>query len=135
MHDSPAALEGQDRSLLLVTPPSSSGRCGVISVQTLHQVQALRAQGVKFVLITGARLSTFYMRLPFLPAADAYVCESGGRIFYPGDTVAGLPTACSLVEDQDWRSSLEYAVGPSEQDVLAPTARQVRGVSRCVVGS
>lgn len=30
-----------------------------------------------FVVITGARLSTLLMRLPFLPRADAFVCENG----------------------------------------------------------
>ena len=39
----------------------------------------LRAQGIKFVVITGARLSTLLMRLPYLPACDAFVCESGAR--------------------------------------------------------
>ena len=51
---------------------------GVISAGTLHRVANLRAQGVKFVVITGARLSTLLMRLPFLPFCDALVCESGG---------------------------------------------------------
>jgi hypothetical protein len=35
-------------------------------------------QGLKFVVITGARLSTLLMRLPYLPEADAFVCENGG---------------------------------------------------------
>ena len=39
----------------------------------------LRAQGIKFVVITGARLSTLLMRLPYLPACDAFVCESGAQ--------------------------------------------------------
>ena len=47
---------------------------------------------MKLVLVTGARLSTTLQRLPFLPAADALVAESGGRIFYPGS----LPTAAPL---------------------------------------
>ncbi|OEU17932.1 hypothetical protein FRACYDRAFT_161642, partial [Fragilariopsis cylindrus CCMP1102] len=34
-------------------------------------------------LISGMRTSTFLQRLPFLPKADAYATENGGRIFYP----------------------------------------------------
>jgi hypothetical protein len=48
-------------------------------------------------LISGARLSTLLMRLPYLPAADAYVCENGGRIFYPGsDLPTGALRPCAL---------------------------------------
>lgn len=54
------------------------------------------------VLITGARTSTLLTRLPFLPAADAYVAENGGRIFYPDTT---LPTAMPLAEDTKWRKT------------------------------
>lgn len=52
----------------------------------------IRTLGVKLVLVSGARLSTVMQRLPFLPAADAIVAESGGRVFYPGQ----LPTAAPL---------------------------------------
>ena len=52
------------------------------------------------MLITGGRLTTLLQRLPFLPAADAYVCENGGRIFYP---TSSLGTACPLSEDMQWR--------------------------------
>ncbi len=52
------------------------------------------------VLLTGARTATLLQRLPFLPAADAYVAENGGRIFYPDQT---LPTAAPLAEDSKWR--------------------------------
>jgi hypothetical protein len=38
---------------------------------------------VPLVLISGMRTSTLFKRLPYLPRSDAYVCESGGRIFYP----------------------------------------------------
>lgn len=38
---------------------------------------------IPLVLISGMRTSTLFKRLPFLPRSDAYVCESGGRIFYP----------------------------------------------------
>lgn len=54
------------------------------------------------MLITGARTSTLLTRLPYLPAADAYVAENGGRIFYPDTT---LPTAMPLAEDSKWRKT------------------------------
>ena len=50
----------------------------MISVQTLTALAKLREAGVRLVLITGARMSTLLQRLPFLPAADAFVCENGG---------------------------------------------------------
>ena len=54
------------------------------------------------VLITGARTATLLQRLPYLPSADAYVAENGGRIFYPDQT---LPTALPLMEDTKWRKT------------------------------
>ena len=49
----------------------------MISVQTLTALAKLREAGIRLVLITGARMSTLLQRLPFLPAADAFVCENG----------------------------------------------------------
>ena len=60
----------------------------------------MRRGGVKLVLITGARLSTMLTRMAFLPAADAYVCENGGRIYYPE---AALTVALPIAEDMEWR--------------------------------
>lgn len=60
------------------------------------------------VLLTGARTATLLQRLPFLPAADAYVAENGGRIFYPDQT---LPTAMPLMEDSKWRKVHNSAGG------------------------
>jgi hypothetical protein len=50
---------------------------GIISGKSIHQTAALRAAGVKFVIVSGARNSTVLQRLPFLPAADAYISENG----------------------------------------------------------
>lgn len=75
-------------------------------MKTLQDLARLRSQGVLLVLITGARSATLLQRLPFLPQADAYVCENGGRIFYAGSP---LPTACPLTEDMAWRTSLSAA--------------------------
>jgi hypothetical protein len=57
---------------------------GVISAKTLSLVDEIRNKNhVKFVLISGMRTSTLLQRLPYLPRADAYCSENGGRIFYP----------------------------------------------------
>lgn len=108
---------------VLVTPPSATGRTGVISAGTLRRIASLRAEGVRFVLVTGARLSTLLMRLPFLPAADAYVCESGGIILYPGDEDS-VPTAAPMEPDVEWRATLNDVIGPAANEALPPTERQ-----------
>jgi hydroxymethylpyrimidine pyrophosphatase-like HAD family hydrolase len=61
------------RTAVLTLPPTSSGARGMISVKTLELFAAVRALGTKLVLISGCRYSTLLERLPFLPAADAYV--------------------------------------------------------------
>lgn len=131
---------------LLYLPPSKTGQRGVISFKTLRLCQQLRNEGVPFVLVTGARSTTLFQRLPYLPRADAYVSESGGRIFYPhssvNDMVDGMvdgvlvhPQPCegcpsshlepfTLVEDLLWRneiSNLECA-GTGGYSTLAPRA-------------
>lgn len=60
----------------------------------------MRKGGVQLVLITGARISTLLQRMAYLPTADAYICENGGRIFYPGSS---LPLALPITEDMEWR--------------------------------
>ena len=109
------------RSDILRLPPSSSGSRGVISRKTLRMYAAVRALGMKLVLISGCRMSTLLERLPYLPKADAYVCESGGRIFYPVDT--NSLTAAPLEEDLTWRE-LHAAAGPPGQDGLPPHERK-----------
>ena len=66
---------------ILKLPPSATGMQGIISSKTLAMCQDLRKQGIKVVLVSGMRTSTLQKRLPFLPKADAYCSEAGGRIF------------------------------------------------------
>ncbi|EIE21831.1 hypothetical protein COCSUDRAFT_17230 [Coccomyxa subellipsoidea C-169] len=73
------------------------------------------------VLITGARTATLLQRLPFLPSADAYVAENGGRIFYPDQT---LPTAMPLMEDTKWRKFHNPAAGSNLQEEMKPEDRK-----------
>lgn len=109
------------KSQVLVLPPSSSGSQGIISEKTIQLFQGIRSKGVKLVLISGCRASTLFERLPFLPQADAYVCESGGRIFFPSYT---LETACRIVEDFEWRSAHQSTTGPLNQEAIPPAQRQ-----------
>jgi hydroxymethylpyrimidine pyrophosphatase-like HAD family hydrolase len=97
----------------LLLPASTSGAQGIISLRTIELYASLRAMGRKVILISGCRYSTLIQRLPYLPAADAYVCESGGRIFYP-DT--SLPTAMALKEDTEWRNRHNKVAGTSPPD-------------------
>lgn len=71
----------------------------------------------------GARLSTLLARLPFIPAADAYVCESGGRIFYPCTLDDGIPSAAPFLEDIAWRSRHAEVCGLPGEDTLPPERR------------
>jgi hypothetical protein len=112
---------------LLKLPPSSSGAVGVISFKTLQLYATLRSMGIRLILISGGRLSTIMQRLPFLPNADAIICESGGRIFYPSSptiTATHLPTAAPWVEDLEWRRVHEESTGPLGQDGIPPDQRQ-----------
>lgn len=71
---------------LIFLPPSSTGMRGIISSRTLRLAQRLRSEGcVRLILVSGMRGTTLLKRLPFLPRADAYACDAGGRIFYPVD--------------------------------------------------
>ena len=71
---------------LIFLPPSSTGMRGIISSRTLRLAQHLRSEGcVRLILVSGMRGTTLLKRLPFLPRADAYACDAGGRIFYPVD--------------------------------------------------
>jgi hypothetical protein len=113
----------KNTSGMILLPPSSTGMIGVMSCRTLELCRDLRRQGVKFILVSGMRASTLLKRLPFLPKADAYCCEAGGRIFY--SVTDGRPNSLAispfafdgaesldlepfyLVEDMEWRREME----------------------------
>ena len=150
VHYPPAQVMQQDiddnKNDLLYLPPSKTGQRGVISSKTLRLCQQLRNEGVPFVLVTGARSTTLFQRLPYLPRADAYVSESGGRIFYPNSSVndmvdgmvdgvlvhpqpyEGCPSSdlepFTLVEDLLWRNEISNldCAGTDGYSILAPRA-------------
>lgn len=119
--DAPEIAELQASGGILLLPPSATGRVGVISEETLRLAAALRASGVRLAIVSGARTSTVLQRLPFLPAADAFVTENGGRIFYPDPD--GI-TAAPLREDLEWRRALEREAGPAGQEARPPEERE-----------
>lgn len=83
---------------LVALPESSSGSRGFISLETLELYKQMRAKGMVLVVISGCRYSTLLERLPFIPEADVYACESGGRIFYNEEG--------TLYEDLAWKASM-----------------------------
>ncbi|CAE7245764.1 unnamed protein product [Symbiodinium sp. CCMP2456] len=101
-------------------PPSSTGTLAFISERTLQLVAQIRQSGHLFVLISGARSSTVLERLPFLPAADAYVTENGGRIFVPAPSHSAL-TAAPIVEDLQWRGI--HVAAPVVLESVPPSKR------------
>lgn len=114
----------------ILLPRSKTGTVGVISELTIESCQALRRKGVRLVLVTGARTSTLLQRLPYLPLADAYVTENGGRIFYPTKEPPPVNSrnqkcfvfehysepdnqSVTIVEDSEWRQHMQSIVDSS----------------------
>jgi hypothetical protein len=102
----------EDKDTILALPPSATGMKGIISFQTLALCRELRTKGVKLVLVSGMRTSTLLNRLPYLPKADAYCTEAGGRIFYPTEVVT------EEVESpfQQW-SPIEFPADNNDMDI------------------
>jgi hydroxymethylpyrimidine pyrophosphatase-like HAD family hydrolase len=92
--------DDQEHNSILALPPSATGMKGIISSQTLLSCRDLRRRGVKLVLVSGMRTSTLLNRLPYLPRADAYCTEAGGRIFYP--------TQVDEQEEEDQWTPMEF---------------------------
>jgi hypothetical protein len=95
-------LSESDLVSVMRLPPSSTGMQGIISTKTLQLAQKLRHKyGIKLVLVSGMRTSTLMKRLPYLPRADAYASEAGGRVFYPTDGPGVVPVAFDAASDND----------------------------------
>jgi len=104
---SPASSE---RKMLLL-PASATGKVAVISSKTLRLCRDIRRQrvrirqgqrhiggtgdNVKLVLVSGMRTPTLLQRLPYLPRADAYCSEVGGRVFLLSETGPSTPSDCA----------------------------------------
>lgn len=102
--------EQQDCRLL----PSSTMGDGCVSERTIELVAALRSEGVLFFVVTAARKSTLIERMPLLPVSDAYVGETGSRIYKePG------------VLDTEWANGLVDVCGPLEREMPAEERPEV----------
>lgn len=140
----------EEGNQILQLPPSATGMRGVISSRTLRQCSEIRRRGTKLVLVSGMRTTTLLNRLPFLPKADVYCSEGGGRIFvavrgteyepavFDGATGDDL-LPFGLKEDDAWREKMskEDAAGPdgypsglglSDSDEGPPSISQRRGL-------
>mmetsp|Transcript_5582 Transcript_5582/g.23709 ORF Transcript_5582/g.23709 Transcript_5582/m.23709 type:complete len:247 (+) Transcript_5582:138-878(+) len=82
---------------------SMTGGRAYISERTIALVDKIRAEGVMFVLITGARSSTYDNRRPNLPKVDFEVFENGGRCIRNGEI------------DMQWTKRYENVIGDSSR--------------------
>jgi hydroxymethylpyrimidine pyrophosphatase-like HAD family hydrolase len=91
---------------------------GFMSLKTLKLVDRLRAAGVKFVLLTGARTSTFVTRRDSgaVPTVDYGACENGGRLWDAARQPIDEWTDRFAAATGDWRGQTDMAaeqrVGP-----------------------
>jgi hypothetical protein len=127
IHYPSSSPKNQRGNQLLKLPPSSTGMKGIISSKTLQHVQKIRNQGIKFVLVSGMRTSTFLTRLPYLPRADAYCTEAGGRIFYPIDNSSSSSAGGNALQELEASGRDVFIVKPKQydgatKDELAPFA-------------
>jgi hydroxymethylpyrimidine pyrophosphatase-like HAD family hydrolase len=88
---------GEERACQVLS--SMTGGKAYISTATLELVGRLRSLGVLFVIITGARASTYAQRRPRLPPADFEFFENGGRMLDDGALVP------------EWTDGFEAQVG------------------------
>jgi hydroxymethylpyrimidine pyrophosphatase-like HAD family hydrolase len=88
-------ISGEERECVVLT--SMTGGKAYMSTATVSIVERLRAMGVLFVIITGARSSTYLQRRRVLPRADYEFCENGGRMLADGVLV---PNWTDSFEDQ-----------------------------------
>lgn len=89
--------------------PSKTAGNGYISRRTVELVAELRKLGTIFVIITGARASTYAKRRKYLPQADFECYENGGRMLVNG------------VLDPTWSDNFVSAVGRlSDRSAISP---------------
>lgn len=88
----------EERECLALT--SKTGGSAYISRRTGDLIATLRRLGVVFVIITGARASTYQKRRPRLPEADFEFYENGGRKIHNGKL------------DPLWSDAFSELIGP-----------------------
>jgi hypothetical protein len=100
----------EETQMIIALPASSTGLTGTLTRETMALCRVIRrgggggqggggssrndvvpapphqrGGGCKLAFISGMRFSTLLTRIPYLPRADAYACDSGGRIFIAHD--------------------------------------------------
>lgn len=99
---------------LCTTLLSKTGGPSYISNRTKDLIAQLRSLGVVFVIITGARTSTYIRRRPYLPPADFEFFENGGRKLKNG------------ILDPFWTDHFVHQIGKvAERDKLLPELKAV----------
>lgn len=100
-----------DAVIETVAVPSATLGGGFCSVKTIQLVKELRAQGVLFCVLTGARTSTFIERRDSgsIPEADYCVCEGGGRLWGPSGEL-----------DEAWADQFAAVTGPWRNQLDGP---------------
>jgi hypothetical protein len=94
---------GETRGCVVLS--SMTGGKAYLSTNTVALLRQLRGLGVVFVIITGARTSTYVRRRPLLPPAEFEFFENGGRKLAAGSL------------DPDWTDSFAEQVGPIAERV------------------
>lgn len=98
---------GEERECVILS--SLTGGKAYISTKTITLIAELRSLGLIFVIITGARTSTYLRRRALLPPADYELFENGGRLFRAGKLVP------------EWTDRFSSAIGPiADRDALQP---------------
>ncbi|KAA8495133.1 hypothetical protein FVE85_3374 [Porphyridium purpureum] len=104
-------------------PASGTTPAACISLNTLALVQRLRESDVKFVIITGARSSTFAVRRAALPLADYEFCENGGRMLKGGALDANW-TATRYAAEIGAATYVPQELVPSSENAPPPERRE-----------
>lgn len=87
--------------------PSKTSGNGYVSIRTIELVEKIKKIGIIFVLISGARSSTFFKRLHLLPHANIAIAENGGLIYENGK------------EDRFWTKKLLPYTGDAKKGPLS----------------
>jgi len=100
--------------------PSTTLSGGYVSKKTMDLVADLRARGVIFCLLTGARTCTFMKRheTRSIPFPDFGVCEGGGKIFTFNESTG----AAEL--DEEWIKQFAVIAGDWQQLDSDPLERR-----------
>lgn len=112
---------GETRECVVLN--SLTGGKAYLSLKSRELIQNLRDMGVVFVIITGARSSTYIGRRAALPEADYEFFENGGRKLANG------------VLDAQWTDQFESQIGPvKDRETMLPELPAVKDRSGSLWG-